>query len=264
MSTPSLPASSLGRSVRGSGPGILLAHGAGGGIEPNYGPILDGLADRYTVVGPDYPGTGRTSRTSEPLTLNGLADDLVAAAVEEGVKSFAIVGYSLGSPVAVRAATRHPEHVTALVLTAGFAHPNPRMLLATRMWRELLAAGNPERLAAFLFLIGVGAPFLDEIGRDDLDAALKATAATLPPGTPEHLDLVDQIDVQADLPQIRVPTLVISTRHDSLVTPFHHQELANGIPGAKLTEVASGHLPFAECPDEWLAAIRDFLDGIYS
>lgn len=52
--------SPLGRIVRGTGPGLLLAHGAGGGVQPNFGPILDGLAEHHTVVGPDYPGTGRT------------------------------------------------------------------------------------------------------------------------------------------------------------------------------------------------------------
>ncbi|GAB2835918.1 hypothetical protein GCM10022221_38870 [Actinocorallia aurea] len=141
--------------MRGTGPGLLLAHGAGGGIDPNYGAVMDVLAAHRTVVGPDYPGTGRTPRAETPLTLDGL----VATAVEEGVETFAISGYSLGCPVAVRAATRHPDRVTALVLTAGFAHPNPRLLLAARLWRDLLRA-------------------------DDLDAALEATAASVPPGTP--------------------------------------------------------------------------------
>src|SRR5689334_7977855 len=115
--------SRLGRVVRGTGPGLLLAHGAGGGIDANYGPILDTLTAQHTVVGPDYPGTGRTPRATAPLSLDGLADELVATAVAEVVETFAIAGYSLGSPVAVRAATRHPDRVTALVLTAGFAHP---------------------------------------------------------------------------------------------------------------------------------------------
>ncbi|MFB9906967.1 alpha/beta fold hydrolase [Allokutzneria oryzae] len=259
--TPVLPASSLGRVVRGTGPGLLLAHGAGGGIEPNYGPILDGLAERYTVVGPDYPGTGRTPRASAPLSLDALADELVATAVEEGLGSFAIAGYSLGGPVAIRAATRHPERVTALVLTASFVRPNPRFLLATRLWRELLLAGDGERLAAFVSLIGVGAPTLDEVSQDDLDAALKSTAASIPPGTAEHLDLVDRIDVRPDLPEIAVPTLVISTTFDSLVTPYHHRQLADGIRGAQFAEIATGHLPFVERPEEWLTVMRGFLDG---
>ena len=76
--------------VRGNGPGLLLAHGAGGGIDANYGPIMDALAAQHTVVGPDYPGTGRTKRADAPLALDALADELVAAAVEEGLQTFAI------------------------------------------------------------------------------------------------------------------------------------------------------------------------------
>lgn len=201
---------------------------------------------------------------SAPLTLDGLADELVATAVEEGLESFAIAGYSMGGPLAIRAATRHPERVTALVLTASFAQPNPRFLLAVRLWQELLRAGELERLAEFLFLIGIGAPALDEIRQDDLDAALKATAATIPSGTPEHLDLIERIDVRNDLPKIHAPTLVISTTYDSLVTPFHHRELADGIQGARQAEIATGHLPFVERPEEWLTLISGFLDGVRS
>lgn len=259
-----LPASSLSRIVRGTGPGLLLAHGAGGGIEANFGPVLDGLAAGHTVVGPDYPGAGRTPRASEPLTLDGLADRLVAAAVEEGLETFAVTGYSLGGPVAVRAAIRHPERVTALVLTATFAHANPRFRLAGRLWRDLLAdrGDHPERLAAFVSLMAMGAPALDRVGQADLDAALKFSAATVPPGTSDQVALIDVIDVREELARIEVPTLVISTTHDSLVTPFHHRQLADGIPGARLAEIATGHLPFVERPEEWLTLMRDFLEGV--
>jgi pimeloyl-ACP methyl ester carboxylesterase len=255
-----LPGSSLGRVVRGTGPGLLLAHGAGGGIDANYGPVLDTLAARNTVVGPDYPGTGRTPRAEGPLSLDGLADELVATAVEEGVETFAISGYSLGSAVAVRAATRHPDRVTALVLTAGFAHPNPRFLLAARVWRDLLRANELEQVAGFTALIGLSAPALDAVGQAELDTAIRTSAATIPPGTPEHVDLcIDGVDVRADLPAITVPTLVISTTLDQLVTPYHHRQLAAEIPGARYAEIATGHLPFVEQPERWGALIRDFL-----
>ncbi|WP_439944642.1 alpha/beta fold hydrolase [Streptomyces sp. BBFR115] len=258
--SPALPGSSLGRIVRGTGPGLLLAHGAGGGIDANYGPVLDVLAAHRTVVGPDYPGTGRTPRADAPLTLDGLADELVATAVEEGVETFAVAGYSLGAAVAVRAATRHPERVTALVLTAGFAHPSPRFLLAARMWRDLLDADDPEALAGFLALVAFSAPALDALGQDALDAALETSAATVPPGTCDHVDLLlGGIDVRDDLTAITVPTLVVSTTLDQLVTPYHHRQLSDGIPGAERAEIASGHLPFVERPEEWGALISDFL-----
>ncbi|MEU9093621.1 alpha/beta hydrolase [Streptomyces sp. NPDC048428] len=262
MSSTALPSSSLGRIVRGTGPGLLLAHGAGGGIDANFGPILASLAAHHTVVGPDYPGTGRTPRAEAPLTLDALADSLVATAVEENVDTFAIAGYSLGSPVAIRAATRHPDRVTGLVLTAGFAHPNPRFLLAARLWRGLLRSGDLEHLAAFVSLIGLSAPTLDAVGQDDLDTALKATTTTIPSGTLEHLDLlIDQADVREDLAAITVPTLIISTTLDQLVTPYHHRQLADTIPGAEYAELSTGHLPFVERPEEWSALLLGFLDA---
>jgi pimeloyl-ACP methyl ester carboxylesterase len=95
-----------------SGPGPLLAHGAGGSAEANFGPVLPELAAGHTVVAPDYPGAGETPCNTGPLDLDMLADGLVASALHAGVERFGIVGYSLGTAVAVRAATRHPDRVT--------------------------------------------------------------------------------------------------------------------------------------------------------
>ncbi|MFD0853408.1 alpha/beta fold hydrolase, partial [Actinomadura adrarensis] len=176
---------------------------------------------------------------------------------------FAIAGYSLGTPVAVRAATRHSDRVTALVLTSGFAHPNPRFAHVLRLWRDLLREGEVERLAAFLPLLCLSVPALESLTEEELAASVKAGAATTPPGTLQQVELAtDDVDVRGELADIRVPTLVISTTLDQLVTPSHHRELADAIPGARFAELATGHLPFAERPGEWAALIREFFDSL--
>lgn len=75
MSARTLPEATFARTVVGSGPGLALAHGAGSSVVGTYGPILDGLAARHTVVGVDYPGSGNTpdppsrcSRTTWPTS----------------------------------------------------------------------------------------------------------------------------------------------------------------------------------------------------
>lgn len=249
------------RTVRGTGPGLLLAHGAGGGIEANYGPILDGLAARHTVVGVDYPGSGGAPTDPAPLELDRLADALVAAADAEGLDTFAVSGYSLGGPVAVRIAARYPERVTALVLSATFARVDTRTELAAAIWHRLFESGQHDLLARYLTLMALSSPALNALSPAQLRAAAEQTAATVPPGTGAQVDLVRRADVRADLAAITAPTLVVVTTADPLIPADLQHGLAAAIPGATTAELATGHLPFVERPAEWLRLITDFLDG---
>ena len=250
--------------VRGTGsaPGLLLAHGAGGSVESNFGPILDQLAAGRTVIGVDYPGTGRTPRSAQPLDLDDLADELVAAADAEGVEQFAIAGYSLGGPVAIRAASRHPERVDALVLTATFARPDQRLRLAASIWQDLYERGDTRLLAEFLTLVAFSTEALDGFGPQRMPFVIDLLSGQIPPGTPEHTELIGRIDVRDELATIAVPTLVITTTRDPLVSPALQHELAASIPNARTTAIDTGHLPFAEQPARWAELLTTFLDAV--
>lgn len=249
--------------VRGSGPGLLLAHGAGSDVEDSYGPILESLASRRTVIGPDYPGSGNNPLLDHPLSLDQLADNIVESAVQSGVHSFAISGFSMGVSVSVRAAVRHPERVTALVLSAGFARPNARLKLVIDTWRALGAPGGDSRvLASYLSLVVGGTRWLDERSHEEIEEQLELFSAGMPPGTDAQLALFDDIDVRADLARIAVPALVVSPLGDLLITPVHSRELADGIPGARLATLDCGHAIAAERPAEWAELITEFLAAV--
>ncbi|ARF56149.1 alpha/beta fold hydrolase [Streptomyces gilvosporeus] len=259
MSAHTLPEATFARTVLGSGPGLALAHGAGSSTAGTYGPILENLAAHRTVVGIDYPGSGDTPRSTTPLQLDDLADQLVAAAVAEGLDTFALHGYSLGGPVAIRAAARHPERVTALVLTATFPHRDHRLALALPVWRKLAESGDRELLAQFMTMMALGADALESMPDEQLQQIVGFTAAGVEGGTPEHAELGLRADVRDDLARIKAPTLVISTTQDWFTSTRLHRRLADGIPGAELVEIPTGHLPMVERPEEWQKLITDFL-----
>jgi pimeloyl-ACP methyl ester carboxylesterase len=261
MTTSHLPGEPLPAIVRGAGPGLLLAHGAGGTPELNF-PFLDRLARRATVVAPPYPGRHPAPPAVRPLDADELADRLVASALAAGVESFTVVGYSLGAALATRIAARHPTRVQGLVLTAGFAHARPSFQALAAVWRALLD-GPREPLAHFLALTCSSASALASLTSADYAATVDALVdLPIPPGTPDQVELVRRIDVRGDLAAIAVPTVVVVPTGDLLVAPVHSRELAQGIARATTVELDSGHLVGVDRPDAWLAAIDGLLDEV--
>ncbi|PJK20081.1 alpha/beta fold hydrolase [Mycolicibacterium goodii] len=244
--------------THGSGPGLVLSHGGGGGIDLNFGPILPTLADHFTVVGPDFPGSGSTPRSTSPLTLDGLADGLVASAAAAGLDRFSLVGYSMGTSVAIRTAARHSDRVDKMVLIAGFARPDSYLRLALDLWEAMLD-GAPEVLAKFLLALGGGDQMVSGLDRAEVDRLVATMAESIPAGAADHVALAKTIDVRADLPLIEAPTLVIKTTLDRLATPAHSDELAAGIPSARSVELDCGHSVAAERPARLAKLIIDHL-----
>ncbi|WP_238598293.1 alpha/beta fold hydrolase [Saccharothrix sp. ALI-22-I] len=240
-------------------PALLLAHGAGGTVRANFSPLIPQLSRRRKVHAVDFPGSGTTPRATAPLDLDDLADRLVAAA--DGEERFAIVGFSMGCAVAVRAARRHPERVTALVLTAGFAHIDDETRARMAEWGRLLNGDRPT-LARYLMSIALGEPFRRRMTAEQTEGFLELIALTIPPGTPEQVDLTQRIDLRDELPSLAVPTLVIGTKQDRLIAPATTRALADLIPNARWAELNSGHAPALEAPTDWAHLIEDFLTSL--
>ena len=70
--------SGLSTVVKGTGPALLLVHGAGGSVQANYGPILGTLTQYFTVIAPDLPGSGKSGTHASRGSQQGVEQEPVA------------------------------------------------------------------------------------------------------------------------------------------------------------------------------------------
>ena len=66
----------------------------------------------------------------------------------------------------------------------------------------------------------------------------------------------------AQLPQMKVPTLVVFGELDQATPPALNLLISSKVPGARHIELKGcGHCPPLEQPQQFLAAIGDFISG---
>jgi len=101
-------------SVHGAGKPLILLHG---GINPDsFGSNLAELAKRRQVIAVHLQAHGRTPDSDRPLRSETMSEDIAALIGHLKFGKADVMGYSLGSSVALQTAIRHPEVVDRLVL----------------------------------------------------------------------------------------------------------------------------------------------------
>ncbi|WP_392507118.1 alpha/beta fold hydrolase [Naumannella halotolerans] len=246
----------------GHGRPLLLAHGAGGSVADNFGQLARQLTDRE-LIGVDYPGSDASADSATGYGLDWLADQLVAAGVAAGRERFPVLGLSMGATVAVTAAHRHPERVSALVLTVGILRADAQAAAFARTYASLARAGRIDDLAHLLFLTSIAPAVLATM---DADQARTAIADLADHHRVEgrrrsgQMDLVRSIDITAIAFQVAVPSLVVVAEQDRIVLPSSTRALGAAIPGAEVVEVAgAAHIFGPADTAAWAEMIDAFL-----
>jgi pimeloyl-ACP methyl ester carboxylesterase len=240
----------------GSGAPVVFFHGAGGLLREN--PYLDGLAQRYHVYAPEWPGYGDS--TGEEL-LEDMLDfalhgwDLVDAL---GLSRPHLAGHSMGGMIAAEMACLAPRDLgkLALVAPAGLwmdAQPIPDIF-----------AMLPYQLAEVLFHDPAKGQALLTGGADLSDMeALKEFYI----GSQRRLSMAGKIlfpipnrRLSKRLYRLTAPTLVVWGAADRLIVPAYAERWKAMIPGTRVVTVENaGHmLPYEE-PDALVRALDDFL-----
>jgi pimeloyl-ACP methyl ester carboxylesterase len=240
----------------GSGAPVVFFHGAGGLLADN--PFLDGLARRYHVFAPEWPGYGES--TGDEL-LEDMLDfalhgwDLVDAL---GLRRPHLVGHSMGGMIAAEMACLAPRDLAKLVLVG-----------AAGLWLEKhpipdIFAMLPQEIAEVLFVDPARGAALLTGGADLSDIeALKDFYVV----TQRRLAMAGKIlfpipnrRLSKRLYRMAAETLVLWGASDRLIAPAYAAQWKALIPGARVQTIdGAGHMLPWEQPDAFVDAVVRFL-----
>ena len=97
---------------------VLLLHGWTVSADLNWFRVYQALGQHHPVVAVDHRGHGRGIRDERKFTLEDCADDAAALLDVLGMEQVIAVGYSMGGPISLLMAQRHPAKVGGLVCQA--------------------------------------------------------------------------------------------------------------------------------------------------
>lgn len=265
--------------IVGEGP-VCLVHSGGPGVHPEYLRI-PGLERGLTLVHLDPVGSG----ASDPLpdgdySISRYARFAEAVIDDVGAATAYFLGHSHGGFVALQFGIDHPDRLDGLILydTAPTNGPDQReaasegMASFVRRWAdrpEAVEAGrtwdavNRSRTrrvaddASFeRYLNGI----LPAYFADHRKTAGRTGGGLTLRGTHDPNRLPAPWDVRDRLGAIDVPTLLIVGTRDFICPPRFAREMHAAMPNARLSELReSGHFGHVEQPDEFAAAVLDFV-----
>jgi pimeloyl-ACP methyl ester carboxylesterase len=236
----------IGYEVIGSGPPLVMLHGATTSGRETFGAQIPALAESFQLYLPDARSHGATRwEVADGFRAEWLVDDVAAFVDELDLRTFHLIGYSMGAMTALGFATREPERLRTLVVVGIATAREPRASVARRLM-------DPERIL-----------------RDD-PAWAADLARTLDPvqgaGAWRRLlpAIADDVATQplltpGQLRGISAPTLVACGDRDPLAPVGQVSELARQVRDGRLFVAPdSGHDVLTRQPALAIEALRGF------
>jgi triacylglycerol lipase len=232
----------------GSGPALVLIHGASGSPPLEWGRVITPLSKRFRVIAPYLIGFGPSDQPDLPYDAETFVDYLGGFFNARSIDSPILVGESLGGWVVAQYAVRQGGKtswrqtrppISKLVICDGAVQVHPGQ--GGGGAQDSINSPEVGKLAHDFY---VTQPAVDDS---------KVLKAVVP-------HVVGQQVADADLKALKTPTLVIWGREDKLLPLESGRHVASQIPGARLVVIDDcGHIPAVEKPRAFLGALGGFL-----
>jgi proline iminopeptidase len=260
---------------------LIALHGGPGLDHHMFADYLDPIAHdgRYRLILVDERAQGRSDRSAPPetWTIAQLAADVNDLAQGLGLSSFAVLGHSFGSFLALQHAVDFPGQAAATIVSSGVAsarwlagvadelatfEPVELRQQVSSSWEREASVQTREQVAT-LWVEQLPFHFADPLDPRLGDYNHRSAETEYAPEVLRAFAAAEYggIDLEDRLATVPGAVLVLAGRHDRTCSVEAAQDMASRLPRGELVVFEnSAHMSFVEQPDQYAATVIDFLD----
>ena len=207
--------------IHGEGKPLIFIPGLGTEIS-SVGLFTAKLAKKYKVITFDNRGVGRTDKPDDDYSIEMMAEDTIGLMDMLEIKNAYFMGGSMGACMLQVIAANYPERVDSMVLYLATPQFSDTLKNAMEPFLKPQKAEEEETNQMHPLFMQKYPPTKGSLSRQ-LEASMKFDGRDL-------------------LGQIKAPTLIINATKDLFIPIKSTEELAEGIPHAKVILVDGNHL----------------------
>jgi 3-oxoadipate enol-lactonase len=213
------------------------------------------LSTFFKVIAIDLRGYGYSDKPATPITMVDLCQDVVAVCQQEAVREAVFAGISVGGVMGLQLGLDHPEIFKALILVGCSSQPGDRYQARIDGYmNEGVPSYHIQHLTSLVskefpktklgkYLLGM---------QTEMDSRLSA------PAIAEIFHALQNRDLTARLPELKMPVLVINGEFDNSLK--RSKEMSMKIAGAEHHVIPSaGHACCLEDPATFDEIVLGFL-----
>lgn len=244
--------------LEGSGETLVFIHGLSDNLL--YWEFLaSNLKDQYQILRIDLRGHGDSKLGSDEITPDTYVEDLKTLLDELKIKDVNLIGFSLGSIVALDFNMKYPKMVSSLVLMSSFYKVDSHLEGVFSQFKRALNMGFNEFYD--LILPMVLCPNVINDNKEELEMLKEIASKTA--NTKAYIKAIDVLlnaNFEHHLAQIKIPTLILAGKYDDITLADMQKELKSKIDNSEIIvfDNTKHNLLVGENQLEILNALKNF------
>lgn len=241
----------------GNGKDMILIHGKGYSKE-NMNILFDHYKNHYHVISYDVRGHGESDKP-EHFTLEDDVKDLFSLIQVMHLQEPLVIGFSMGSYIALKTAEEYPDLFSKMVLigTKGGGSSSSTQ----RIEDQAVSSGKSREQIRKEMMHRVFAPQTTSEEIQTFDRSIAGPVRLTAEQQKAITESLQNFNLMQKIKQVRIPVLVLTGEYDGINPPKEGKKVAEALPEGKFEVIPdAGHIAFFENQKRVFSLTDDFFN----